>query len=162
MIKNINFLVFLILATLWFAGCKPPPIYDDTPTITWQSFSKDTIQQMTGGVTLKFDFTDGDGDLGRDNDTAKHIIIVDTRRTPNDTSYYQIPTIEPQGVISGISGTIEVQMSNLCCINPSNPLILCQNVPNYFDPIVFKIRIKDNAGRWSNEIETTPLYMKCF
>ena len=162
--KNISIAFFFLLATITFVwtGCEEPPIYDDTPTIEWVSFSKDTIQQLSETVTFKFNFTDGDGDLGKDNDTTAHILLIDPRRTPNDTSFYQIPTIEPQGIISGISGTIEIEVGNLCCINPNNPLILCQNINNYFDPITFKIKIRDIAGRWSNEIETDPLYVKCF
>ncbi len=143
-------------------GCDKPPIYDDTPTVNWVGFSQDTINQFDGIVSFGIGFTDGDGDLGKDNDTTSHIIIVDTRRTPNDTLFYQIPTIDPQGVVSGISGQIDVTMSQLCCISPSNPLILCQDIADYYDPVVFKIRIKDNAGRWSNEIETSPLYVRCF
>jgi hypothetical protein len=170
-----NLLLFCLFALTCFAwsGCEKPPIYDDTPSISWVGFFQpvsvdvdpiviDTLQQLTGVVTFKFDFTDGDGDLGKDNDTTSHIIIIDTRRTPNDTLFYQIPTIEPQGVVSGISGQLEVTMSQLCCIHPSNPLILCQPISEYYDPIIFKILIKDNAGRWSNEIETTPLYVQCF
>ncbi|BDS12265.1 hypothetical protein [Aureispira anguillae] len=151
----------VFMSYIWIA-CEKPPIYDDTPHITWNSFSADTVQQLTGSVSFKFDFTDGDGDLGKTGDTANHIIIVDTRRTPNDTAFYKIPTIEQQGIVSGISGQLEVTMSQICGIDPNNPLILCQEQPNYFDPIVYKIRIKDNAGRWSNEIDTDTLFVRCF
>jgi hypothetical protein len=160
--KYIFLIGILAFSLLTWTSCDKPPIYDDTPTIEWVGFSEDTIRQFNGIVTFEIGFTDGDGDLGRDNDTTSHIIIVDTRRTPNDTLFYQIPTIEPQGVVSGISGQIDVTMSQLCCINPSNPLILCQDVADFYDPVVFKIRIKDIAGRWSNEIETAPLYIQCF
>lgn len=155
-------IILLACFLLAWAACERPPIYDDTPQISWGSFDQDTIQQLTGTVTVKFNFTDGDGDLGRDGDTANHIIIVDTRRTPMDTARYKIPTIEQQGIVSGISGQIEVRMSSLCGINPNNPLILCAPQPGYYDPVVYKIRIKDNAGRWSNEITTDTLYIKSF
>ena len=152
----------LIFSCYYWMSCGKPPIYDDTPSITWSTFSVDTVEQLTGAVVFKFGFTDGDGDLGQDGDTANHIIIVDTRRTPNDTAFYKIPTIEQQGIVSGISGELEVTVSQICGIDQNNPLILCQPQPNYFDPIVYKIRIKDNAGRWSNEITTDTLYVKCF
>ena len=152
----------LVSMAYFWMSCDKPPIYDDTPHITWAEFSKDTVAQLTGVVAFRFDFTDGDGDLGKDSDTANHIIIVDTRRNPFDTSFYKIPTIDHQGIVSGISGQIEVTMSQLCGINPNNPLILCQTINNYYDPIVYKIRIKYNAGRWSNEITTDTLYVKCF
>jgi len=160
--NKIGLIVLLAWIGFVWSACEKPPIYDDTPAIYWNSFSVDTVQQNTGTVVFKFDFEDGDGDLGKSNDTTNHILLIDTRRTPNDTLFYQIPTIEPQGNISGISGTIEVEVANVCCMNPSNPLLLCQNIPSYFDPVVYKIRIKDNAGRWSNEVETDTLYVKCF
>jgi len=154
-------ILFLTFSLLWSA-CEAPPIYDDTPHIDWANFSKDTIQQISDAVAFRFNFTDGDGDLGKDGDPEDHILIIDTRRTPNDTAFYKIPTIPQQGTISGISGQIEVTMSQICCIHPSNPLILCQPINNYFDPVVYKIKIRDNAGRWSNEILTDTLYVKCF
>lgn len=145
-----------------FSSCEKPPIYDDTPSIGWGSFSRDTVQQLSGSVDVTFDFTDGDGDLGRDGDSEDHILLIDTRRTPNDTLRYKIPTIEQQGIVSGISGQITVTLGQLCGINPNNPLILCQTQPNYYDPVVFKIAIKDNADRWSNNVLSDTLYIKCF
>lgn len=155
-------LIFFLGACLIFSACEKPPIYEDTPTITWNSFSVDTVQQLTGTVNITFDFTDGDGDLGLDGDDDDHILIIDTRRTPNDTLFYKIPTIEQQGVVSGISGSISVTVSQLCAINPNNPLFLCQPIPNFYDPVVYKIQIRDLAGRWSNQIETDTLYIKAF
>jgi hypothetical protein len=147
---------------LYVSACEKPPIYDSTPSITWASFSSDTVQQLSGVVDVTFNFTDGDGDLGRDGATEDHILLIDTRRTPNDTLRYKIPTIDQQGIVSGISGQITVTLAQLCGINPNNPLILCQPQPNYYDPVVYKIIIKDNAGRWSNEIFSDTLYIKCF
>lgn len=152
----------LIVLLFLFYSCEKPPEYDVVPNIWWGEFSKDTVDQLTGVVTFKFNFTDGDGDIGKQNDTTNHIIIVDTRRIPNDTLFYQMPEIEQQGSISSISGEVEVTISQFCCIDPQNPFILCQNISNYYNPVVYKIRIKDNAGRWSNEIETPPLHIKCF
>ena len=156
-------LVFVsVFVLLLFNACEKPPSYDETPFISWGSFSVDTVDQLNGVLTVAFNFEDGDGDLGNDTDTSNHIILVDTRRTPNDTLFYRLPEIEPQGVVSSISGKIEVTLSQLCCIDPNNPLILCNSIQDYYDPIVYKIRIRDNAGRWSNEIESPPLYVKCF
>ena len=155
-------ITFFILCFVWFfSACEKPPIYDDRPTISWNQFSTDTVDQYAGTVTFNFQFTDGDGDLGSDFDTIQDIIIVDTRRTPNDTFFYKLPVIEPDGNITGISGNVEVDVSLLCCISPSNPLIVCQPIPNFYDTVRYKIRIRDQAGNWSNEIETTTLNIRC-
>lgn len=152
----------LLSCLFYLTACEKPPIYDDTPSIAWGNFSSDTVQQLTGQVDITFDFTDGDGDLGKDGDAEDHILIIDTRRTPNDTLRYKIPTIDQQGIVSGISGQITVSLSQLCGINRNNPLILCQTQANYYDPVVFKLAIKDNADRWSNNVLTDTLYIKCF
>lgn len=153
---------FLLSCLFYFTACDKPPIYDDIPNISWGRFSTDTVQQLSGTLDVTFNFTDGDGDLGQDGDSEDHILLIDTRRTPNDTLRYKIPTIDQQGIVSGISGEITVSLSQLCGINRNNPLILCQPQPNYYDPVVFKIAIKDNADRWSNNILSDTLYIKCF
>lgn len=159
---HLSIVILLLSCLCYFSACEKPPIYDDAPSISWGSFSQDTVQQLTGQVEVTFNFTDGDGDLGKDGDTEDHILIIDTRRTPNDTLRYKIPTIDQQGVVSGISGEITVTLSQLCGINRNNPLILCQQQPNYYDPVVFKLAIKDNADRWSNNVLSDTLYIKCF
>lgn len=160
--RHLSIAMLLLSCWLYFTACEKPPIYDDTPSISWGSFSQDTIQQLSGEVDVTFNFTDGDGDLGDNGGGEDDILIIDTRRTPNDTLRYKIPTIDQQGVVSGISGSISVSLSQLCGINRNNPLILCQTQPNYYDPVVFKLAIKDNAGRWSNNVLSDTLYIKCF
>lgn len=157
------FAILLYSCLLCFSACEKPPIYDDTPSISWGSFSQDTVQQLTGEVDITFNFTDGDGDLGTSGGAENDILIVDTRRTPNDTLYYKIPPLDQFQVRDGgVSGQITVSLSQLCGINRNNPQILCQPQPNYYDPVVYAITIKDNAGRWSNVATSDTLYIKCF
>ena len=143
---------------LW-SGCGKPPIYNDTPTITSIRFSEDEVQQQTGLVTFIVGFTDGDGDLGTDIDNDFDMLLIDTRR--NDTAFYQIPIIPSKGVASGISGEIEVDVSQICCIHPDLP-IACSPIADTYQEVVYKVRIRDQAGRWSNEKETPVLSIKCF
>ena len=157
----IRYSLLIISLIVFFLSCEKPPIYDDIPTISWEGFSVDTVDQYSGSVTFTFNFTDGDGNLGSDFDSVQDIIIVDTRRTPNDTSFYKLPVIEPDGNISGISGQIEIDVSLLCCISPSNPLIVCQPIPNYYDSVQYVLRIRDQEGNWSNELETSTLHIRC-
>jgi hypothetical protein len=152
---------FSIFATfLAIESCTPPPIFDETPSIEWNRFTVDTVQQFTGQVSMVVNFTDGDGDLGAtDSDSLPNMLIIDSRT--DDTIYYRIPNIPRQGAANGISGEIEVDMSTICCMIPGFP-ILCGELPNTHDSVVYKVKIRDQKNRWSNEIETAPLKVRCF
>lgn len=147
------------LCVLALASCAKPPSYDVTPALTSVKFSKDTILQQTGVTTFIVGFTDGDGDLGSDENGVTNMIIIDERR--NDTLYYRIPPIPQQGASDAISGEIEVDIANICCQDPDFP-ISCLPLPGVYQPVSYRIKIQDNAGRWSNEIQTYALYLKCF
>ena len=141
-------------------ACAPPPIFDETPALEWGHFTKDTVQQFSGQVSIVVKFTDGDGDLGSiEGDSVPNMIIIDSRT--DDTIFYKIPYIPPQGAANGISGEIEVDLPLTCCIIPGYP-ILCSDVPNTYDSIVYKVQIKDQKDRWSNVIESSPLRVRCF
>jgi len=153
-------ILFLFTSILFISSCESPPIFPEVPAIEWNKFSKDTVQQFTGQVTMIVGFTDGDGNLGiSEGDSTPNMLIIDTRT--DDTIFYRIPNIPQQGVASGISGDIEVDMSSICCVIPGFP-VLCGNIPNKHDSVVYKIQIKDRDNNWSNVIESKALKIKCF
>lgn len=149
---------FLALFSLW--ACSKPPIYDNEPQIEFTGFSQDTIQQLIGSTEIAIAFTDGDGDLGSNEDGVVNLFIEDTRRGAVTT--YQIPPIPQQGVGDGISGEIYVDFAQVCCIRQANPPQSCQNLPNTYQEVVFSIYVVDNAGNQSNVVETEPLSIRCF
>jgi len=151
--------IFVFFATL-FNACGTPPIFNETPALEWNRFTEDTVQQFLGQVSLVVNFTDGDGDLGAsDTDSSFNMLIIDTRT--EDTIYYRIPNIPKQGAANGISGEIEVDMSTICCMLPGFP-ILCGQIPSRHDSVIYRVSIRDQANRWSNEVETAPLKIRCF
>lgn len=159
MLRKTFYISTLFAVGLGFSQCDKAPIYSNVPSIEFNSFSKDTVQQQTGVITFIVDFTDGDGDLGTDSTGVNNMIIIDNRR--GDTLFYQIPPIPKQGVADAISGSVEVDIAQICCINPDLP-IACSPIANTYQPVTYRIRIKDNAGNWSNEITTTALKIRCF
>ena len=139
-------------------ACQKPPIYDNVPQITFNGFSRDTIQQNEQAVTFFIGFTDGDGDIGS-NGAEHNLILIDERR--EDTTFYRMPPIPRRGVAGGISGEIEVNLAQICCIHPDFPII-CTPIENTYDAVIYRIRIRDNANNWSNEIKTQALMVRCF
>ena len=155
-----KFLFLVLIFSLGWSSCTTPPQYAVEPNISFNRFSVDTINQLSGLVTIYINFTDGDADLGVSSaDTSINMYIVDTRK--KDTLLYRIPQIPSNGSSFGIAGEIEVDVSQVCCIVPGVPTV-CSPIPDTYDETTYKILIRDNAGNWSNEVETAPLKIKCF
>ena len=156
--KTSFYIIALGLMLGMVTACSKPPIYDDVPTINFIKFSKDTITQFTGETSFVIGFTDGDGDLGS-NDSGSNLFIMDNRN--NDIIEYRIPEIPKQGVSAAISGEIEVDVANICCIPVDIP-IPCLEIADTYQSTTFSIYIKDNAGNISNTTQTGPIILKCF
>lgn len=155
--------VLLLTGFAVFQFCVKPPDYPDEPVIDFKTLSKNTMYQATFGqdsVVITFSFTDGDGDLGFQDDQSS-IFIVDGRDSFSKPPY-RIPYIEQQGAGNGISGEISIVVPTTCCIYPP-PLPPCDTVnpPQLLDTVFYWIQIKDRAGHLSNQIETAPITLIC-
>jgi hypothetical protein len=144
---------------LLFSACAKPPTYDNVPEISFVRFSSDTVQQATGICSFVISFTDGDGDLGSNENGVVNCFIIDNRR--NDTIPYTIPEIPKQGVADAIAGEIEIDVAQICCINPDIP-IACSPIANTYQQSTYSFIIKDRAGNFSNKAQSTALNIKCF
>ena len=162
---------YLVLAVpiLSLVRCIQPPDYPVEPVIAFKSLSKNIMPQKGFGndsVPITFTFTDGDGDLGFEDKGEKSIFLTDTRDNVEKLPY-SIPFVGLQGVGNGISGDITIVFANssTCCIYPPDsgriPCDTSFRVPKTFDTLSFKIKIRDRAGHFSNEIETAPIYLRC-
>ena len=164
--KNLSSITggLLLLGFVVLQFCVKPPDYPNEPVITFESLSKDVMFQSTFGqdsVVITFSFTDGDGDLGFQDDDEESIFIIDGRDSFQKPSY-RIPYIEQQGAGNGISGEIGIVVPTTCCIYPP-PLPPCDtiNAPQQLDTVFYWIQIKDRAGNLSNQIKTDPITLVC-
>ena len=155
--KKAAFYLFVIV--LLFASCGKPPSYSEIPAISFVKFSIDTVQQATGICTFVIGFTDGDGDIGKEENGVVNCFIIDDRR--GDTLYYVIPYVPKQGVADAIAGEIEIDVAQICCINPNLP-IACSPIANTYQQATYSFIIQDKAGNFSNRTQSTPLNIKCF
>jgi len=173
-------LILSILVILAVISCKRIDDYPPEPTITYLDFEKifnETDSIYDRGI-LKFEFTDGDGDLGlAKNDTffpfnpgSKYYynLIIDYFEVRNgvetpvwltffnsetqqfDTVYLsaRIPLLTPKGSNKALSGEI-------------NDTLFIYNYYSDFDTLFLKFRIVDRALHESN-IETTPYIVRKF
>jgi hypothetical protein len=155
--------VFFLLSLL--VACLQPPDYPIEPVIAFERMSKTQMLQTPLGndsILVTFSFTDGDGDLGFENNQTPDIFISDGRDSFAKPPY-RIPYVGEQGVGNGISGEISIAIPSTCCIyNPPGQIPLtCSEVPVAWDTVFYRIYIQDRAGHKSNEIETALIRLKC-
>ena len=155
---------------LFFAAgvfaCQTPPDYPDEPVIEFVRMSKNTIEQGTGfqdTIRITFSFTDGDGDLGRTEDSQDLDIFLTDLRSNSPAENYRIPQVPPLGASNGIRGEITFNLFQTCCVYPQGVPIPCtpnaENFPQ--DTVAYEIFIVDRAGNESNRIRTEDIFIQC-
>lgn len=163
-IFNIKYFIPSLILVLGFSACINPPDYPVEPVISFDSMTKNTMNQDILGLrdsTFVFiKFTDGDGDLGADNNSTS-LFLIDTRQPNAEVTGYAIPKIPEEGSGNGINGRIRIKLYTSCCIYPDG-FPACQPYAAYpTDTLVYQLYIKDRAGNESNRISLPPLILRC-
>lgn len=169
-----------MIAVLAFNSCKRIEEFPPEPVISYLAF--DTIFNLTEGISnrgiLRFEFTDGDGDLGLEksdtlspfNPGSKYYynLIIDYFEVRNgvetpvlltfynseteqyDTVYLsaRIPLLTPKGSNKALTGEI-------------NDTIFIYNYYSEFDTLFLKFKIVDRALHESN-LESTSYIVRRF
>jgi len=149
---------FLFLITiLYFFSCGEKP--SNTPSLEFVSLSKNYMVQ--GGVDslyLKFKFTDEDGDIG--SNTSDNISVSDSRTGAVIASYKLPDYVGTNPNNSSRTGEITLIVYSQCCIYANGTS--CQ--PSTVEPtgtMHYKIQVVDQAGNYSNEIQTDEVILEC-
>lgn len=153
----------IIASLLIFFGCTSPPDYPDEPVLEYIGVSKPSMVQgnlPTDSIRIMFSFTDGDGDIG-DEENVADIFLVD-KRTEFQSNTFSVPLVPVQGVGNGISGEISVLVFTSCCIFPDGGPLPCETWDQYpVDELIYEIYMMDRAGNKSNVIVTEPIQLLC-
>src|SRR6185503_7825023 len=107
-VSKIGLLLILALAG-W--QCLDAPNYADIPFIEFESLSKDTLNQgifQQDSLIVKFRFQDGDGDIGRKNQSDTNDIFFIDERTGTLDNTFGIPEIPPEGAANGVKGEVRI------------------------------------------------------
>ena len=162
--KNI-FLFCLLIAV----GCAKPPDYPIEPVIEFMqlstNFSSQKAQRETGEspIIATLSFTDGDGDIGND-DNETTIFIIDLRDTTEENSATRLPKVPEAGANNGISGEISFRLLPTCCLFPPEfqDQPNCQFSASYpMDTLIYEVYIMDRAGNVSNRVKLDPIFIMC-
>jgi hypothetical protein len=173
--KKLFYLGAFIVVAL--GSCVEAPQYPIEPSIDFISVSRDTISP-SDSISFNISFTDGDGDLGSDEDVAVNPndtlcrIFVDSllcdqvsgkymaysllaldNRTINNIRCIKtsrIPFIPAKGSSKAISGDITFVTPRISCI-PGKVV----------DTLSYLIIIRDRAGHCSNVVKTPNVYVMC-
>ena len=144
------------IALSLLTGCVPKEKFPEQPLITYKSF-----EQLGNSAKLTISFTDGDGDLGLDQQddqppfdsasTYYHNFFLVYEELQNGEwvrpdllleNNYRIPRITPSGQNKTLQGDIAVDL--FWPINPGSP----------YDTVRFEVMIVDRALNESNRVYT--------
>lgn len=122
---------------------KQDPISEE-PVIALMSVSTNEVTAYEDPLMFKISYIDGDGDLGTDNPDVYSIELIDNRDPALFIFNYHLSPRTPEGSSLAVQGELDVVLDNSILLDDDNES----------EMTTFSIRIKDEAGNWSNVVET--------
>ncbi|MFK7771946.1 MAG: hypothetical protein AB8F94_07395 [Saprospiraceae bacterium] len=143
--QNIFFLTLILLV----ASCgkdDPDELLTEVPIIELVKVIPESnqVQQYTDELIFTISYSDGDGDLGTEDPDVPSIELIDMRDPDVLKFDYHLSPRAPSGSEIKITGELNVVLNHSIIIDENNNA----------ETTTFKIRIKDRAGNWSNEVES--------
>jgi hypothetical protein len=143
-------MLLIVLTIALLASCNKETKYSNIPKITFKDMSHSLVKAGSDSVIrIRFDFEDGDGNIGFG---TNNLFLKDSR----DTVFvpFMIPTIPDKfNPSDGLKGIIEVEYQAAFLLLRSDSLHLES------DTLKWEIYMKDKAGNSSNTITTTQLVL---
>jgi hypothetical protein len=138
--------VLFLLPLLTLVACKKEKadIMPKEPAIELISADPGAVTEFQEAVTLRFSYSDGDGDLGRSDPDDFSLWVKDSRLAVAD-GYHIIPLAPPDAEIA-IQGELVVELA---------PLFLLGNSAQ--EVMTYTFYVEDRAGNRSNSITTSPI-----
>lgn len=139
--KHVFLSIFLLLV---FIACKKDKKLPPEPVIELVSVTPEIVEQFKDSVEVLIKYKDNNGDIGDVSPDVYSLQVKDSRLANPD--WYHIPPLAPTDVELKIEGQLKVKL---------NTLFLLGNGNQEFSTLT--IKLKDRAGNWSNEINTSPI-----
>ncbi len=146
----------LVFTVAFFSCKKKNSSFSQTPFITYNGISPDSVRAGSSEDTIyiSFKFQDGDGDLGNDQNSGNYDIYMKSNKDTSEFRYYFPPQML-DGITDfskGISGT--------CYFYVPAALFIIEDSTKLRDTINFKLYIKDRALNTSDTIQTENVILK--
>lgn len=139
-----------IVFILFISGCKkkelPPP--DPVPQIEFISVSSTNVIQFKDSLIIKIKYKDNNGDIGEYSPDEHPLHVKDSRLSEPDT-YHIKPLAPPSDKDIPIEGELSIKINSLFLLGTGNS-----------EATSFRIKLRDRAGNWSNEINTPQIIIK--
>lgn len=143
------FLVFTVLLSGVMLSCTKKNKASEKPSITFVGISGDSVKSGSNQIiAVKFNFADGDADLGVSPSSGNFDIYTTDSRDTSKINYYF-----PKGIAEAVDPTQGI--SGDCTINLEAAFILLRPSHPDRDTVRYEFYIKDKAGNESNRF-TTP------
>ncbi len=140
-----QFIVFIIITSLFSACKKDEEQYSDVPVITFESISPGTIKQFRDSVIVTIGYVDGNGDLGENGSDVKNAFVTDSR---NDLTYgFRVKQLAPTDASIIIKGKLLIVI----------PQVALNNLTGISETATFSIYLEDRAGNKSNVVSTSSI-----
>ncbi len=120
----------------------------EIPEIELLSVSPTTVKAFEDDIVFEVKYTDGDGDLGSNNDQDRNVFIRDERL--EITHEFRLKQLAPDGATIAITGTFSVTL----------PATIRVDSTSSTEPVVFALYVKDQAGNTSNEVRSEPVQVQ--
>lgn len=136
-------LISLLIIVL-FSCKKDDEAYSDTPAIEFVSLTPTSTTEFSQDIKLIISYQDGDGDIGTDDPDEYTLLIHDSRLPAADE--YHIQPLTPPNTTIQIEGELKINLAGLFVLGSDST-----------ETTSFKVKLKDRAGNWSNEVTTSSI-----
>lgn len=129
---------FLVLVS-GLSACKEEP--STVPVISNLTVEPMLVEEFTDTVTISFDYSDYDGDLGHPDPNITSLSVKDSRLEFEDL--YHVQPLAPVGSNVPIQGRLSVRLNNLFILGNDST-----------EELQFEVMIQDRKGSWSELVES--------
>ena len=139
---KVAFFVITILICLLSVGCERQNIpISNVPEIEIINAGPLIVTAFKDSIVFEIKYTDGDGDLGTNDDTQRNVFVRDSRI--NVTHEFRVQQLAPDGANIAITGTFFLTLPNTLLTGG-----------NTEEKVTFAIYVIDQAGNESNTVES--------
>ena len=133
--------VFLLLSLSLLACESEGVVFSPVPEIELLSVSATQVQAQKDSIVFEIEYTDGDGDLGTNDDQIRNLFITDQRI--NLVHEFRVQQLAPDGADIPITGSLSIVLPNTLITDSSNQ-----------QSVTFTLYVVDRAGNESNVVES--------